>query len=92
MRFRGELPLAPGANDIELRVESDRGTAALLRFRIYAAPRFLERFLAELRERNQSLEVRMAELADEGRKRERAILRRTLEVVPESVPASAGTP
>ncbi len=83
-RFHGALPVLPGANDVELRVESDRGTAALFRFRIYALPHFLERYLAELRERNRSLELEVAELAAEGRKRTQDLRRRTLELTPES--------
>ncbi len=63
----GRLPLAPGANDVELTVASDRGAAALFRFRIYSAPGELERALAELRERNRALEVRAAALDAEAR-------------------------
>jgi hypothetical protein len=86
--IRGALALVPGANDVELRVESDRGAAALFRFRIHAAPRQLERWLAELRERNgelalraESLEAESAELRD--RRRER-----TLELDAEAPPAA----
>jgi hypothetical protein len=71
----GSLALAPGANDVELTVESDRGPAALFRFRIYSAPGELERALAELRERNRALELRAAALDAEaraGRESERA--------------------
>jgi len=84
LRFRGELPVRPGANDIELRVESDRGTAALFRFRVYAEPRYLERYLAQLRERNRSLELQVAEVAAEGRRRTPDVRRRRLELTPES--------
>ncbi|HTO05976.1 MAG TPA: vWA domain-containing protein [Myxococcota bacterium] len=73
----GSLGLAPGANDVELRVESDRGIAALLRFRVYSAPHELERALAELRERNHGLESRAAEAEQAG---ERTIRARTLDV------------
>ncbi len=83
-RFRGALPLQPGANDVELRVESDRGTAALFRFRIYAVPRYLERYLAQLRERNRSLELEVAEIAAESRKRSQNARRRSLELITES--------
>ena len=64
--FRGALPLAAGANDVELRVESDRGTAALLRFRVYSADGYLSRYLAGLRDRNQALQERVDGLADEA--------------------------
>ena len=88
-RLAGALALAPGANDVELRVESDRGTAALFRFRIYAAPRQLEHWLAELRERNIALEVRAETLAvEEPERRERARAR-DLELIPEAVVPAA---
>jgi VWA domain-containing protein len=64
LALAGELALAPGANDVELRVESDRGLAALYRWRLYAAPGEPERVLAELRARSQALEVRAAEGED----------------------------
>jgi len=65
--FHGSLPLVDGANDVELRVESDRGTAALLRFRVYSAGGYLSRYLAGLRDRNRALEERVDGLADEAR-------------------------
>jgi hypothetical protein len=37
----GEIPLAPGANDIELRIEGKTGIAGLFRFRVYSASREL---------------------------------------------------
>ena len=80
----GSLPLAPGANDVELRVDSDRGTAALFRFRIYSAPNELSRALAELRARSRELEARAAALnaAPEAERR------RTLELAaPPAAPA-----
>lgn len=83
-RFHGALPVLPGANDIELRVESDRGTAALFRFRVYSAPRFLEHYLAELRERNRGLELEVADLAEQGRKRAQSVQRRGLELKAET--------
>ena len=64
--FAGELGLTPGPNDVELRVESDRGPAALFRFRVYSAPGALERYLARLRERNRSLESRAERLVREA--------------------------
>ncbi len=87
-RLAGVLALEPGANDVELRVESDRGTAALFRFRIYAAPRQLERWLAELRERNSELEVRAETLAVETPERRARARGRDLELNPEVVPAA----
>ena len=65
--FRGVLTLADGANDVELRVESDRGTAAFLRFRVYSAGDYLSRYLAGLRDGNQRLQERVDGLADEAR-------------------------
>lgn len=73
----GSLALAPGANDVELRVESDRGVAALLRFRVYSAPHELERALAELRARSRELEERAAEAEQAG---DRATRARSLDV------------
>jgi hypothetical protein len=61
-RFGGALRLAPGANDVELRVLGDRGLAGLFRFRVYSEPGYLERQLAQLRERNRALESRAREL------------------------------
>ncbi len=88
-RLQGALALAPGANDVELRVESDRGTAALFRFRIYAAPRQLEVWLAALRERNSELALRAEAIEDEvGEKRDRRRRERNLSVVPEPIPAA----
>ena len=87
-RIRGALALVPGANDVELRVESERGTAALFRFRIHAAPRQLEGWLAELRQRNLELEIRAEALAnatDDARERRRE---RRLDVDPSRPPAS----
>jgi len=84
LRFRGELPLQPGANDIELRVESDRGTAALFRFRVYAAPGYLERYLAELRERNLELALEVVDLTRQARDQRRTLTQRRLELTPES--------
>ena len=36
--LEGEIPLVPGANDIELRIATERGSAGLFRFRVYSAP------------------------------------------------------
>lgn len=44
----GEISLAPGANDIELRIDSGGSTAGLFRFRVYSAPEGLPSPLAEL--------------------------------------------
>jgi len=87
-RMTGALALVPGANDIELSVESDRGTAALFRFRVYAAEHALERWLAELRQRNGELEVRAEALSDEAVARVRDARERRVELTPEPLPAS----
>jgi hypothetical protein len=60
-RIGGQLALAEGANDIELRIHSDRGLAGLFRFRVYAQPGHLRRYLAVLRESNDALEARAAQ-------------------------------
>jgi len=91
-RLAGGLELAPGANDVELAVESDRGTAALFRFRIYFAPDELARALAEVRERNHALEVRAATLDGEARAAREAIRRRALDVRTDSAPPAAPAP
>ncbi len=81
--FAGELELRPGPNDVELRVESERGTAALFRFRIYAAAEFPERFLTNLRRRNRDLELRFDDLLAEARARRGGPRGRRLEIRPE---------
>jgi hypothetical protein len=60
----------------------------LFRFRIYAAPRQLEHWLAELRERNIELEVRAETLAVETPERRERARPRSLELSPETVPAA----
>jgi hypothetical protein len=77
----------PGANEVELAVESDRGTAALFRFRVYAEPGSLERFLAELREQNRALALRAEALDQAGREAVEARRARSLEL--EAAPANA---
>lgn len=84
--FSGALSLEPGANDVEIRVESDRGTAALYRFRVYSERRHLERFLAELREGNRVLADREQVLVEELRGQPRPALR-ALRIRPEGEPA-----
>ena len=84
-RFEGALPLEPGANDVELRVESDRGTAALLRFRVYRVEDHLARYLAGLRERNRALESRARGLVEQTRELIPAAPKRRLEVAPASI-------
>jgi hypothetical protein len=86
-RFAGALALVPGANEVELAVESDRGTAALFRFRVYAEPGSLERFLAELREQNRALALRAEALDEAGR--EAVAARRARELALEAAPANA---
>jgi hypothetical protein len=81
--FSGDLPLQRGANDVELRVESERGLAALLRFRVYSEPGHLGEELARLRSENVELEARARELQTLQR---RPVSRR-LEI---RVPASGG--
>jgi hypothetical protein len=88
-RFGGALALVPGANEIELEVESDRGTAALFRFRVYAAPAQLEHWLAELRARNLELEARAQGLDDAAREQVERARGRNLDLVPEAIPAAA---
>jgi hypothetical protein len=66
-RFAGALALGPGANDVELQVLGERGLAALLRFRIYSEPGYLEARLARLRRENDELEVRAHELGERHR-------------------------
>ena len=36
--LEGQIPLVPGANDIELRIATNGGTAALFRFHVYSTP------------------------------------------------------
>jgi hypothetical protein len=91
-RLAGELALAPGANDVELAVESDRGTAALFRFRIYSAPGELDRALAALRERNRALEVRAATAEEAGRAGRDEVRRRALELGGDPAPPAAPAP
>jgi hypothetical protein len=86
-RFAGALALVPGANDVELSVESDRGTAALFRFRVYSAPNALERFLADLRQQNRELALRAQTLDQAARDALAASRARSLEV--EAAPANA---
>jgi hypothetical protein len=89
MSFQGELPLLPGANDVELRVESDRGTAALFRFRVHAAPNHLSSYLEVLRLRNRDLEAKAADLLDEARRQRSLLKRRSLEIQIDSPAAPA---
>jgi hypothetical protein len=65
--FEGRLPLAPGANDVELEVRGADGPAALFRFRVYVVGDYLERYLAELRQRNRALELRDQALRERTR-------------------------
>ena len=83
LAFDGFLPLLPGANDVELTVESDRGPAARFRFRVYAARSERARYLAELREENRELEQRSRALSDEAAALQRARGRQSLEVATE---------
>ncbi len=65
--FDGAVRLEPGPNDVELRIEGARGLVAHYRWRIYAVPGHLERYLAELLERNRALALRADEQRDELR-------------------------
>ncbi len=58
--FSGTLPLAPGGNDVELRVESERGIAALYRARVFGADGYRAAYLERLRSRNRELEADLA--------------------------------
>ena len=91
-RLAGGLELAPGANDVELAVESDRGTAALFRFRIYSAPDELPRALAEMQERNRDLAARAASLEEEARAARAAAQERELDVRTDPAPPAAPAP
>ncbi len=88
VRLAGALALVPGANEIEIEVESDRGTAALFRFRVYAAPAQRERWLAELRERNLELEAHAQDLDGAAREKVERARERDLDVAPEAAPAA----
>ena len=83
--IEGEIALAPGANDIELRVESAHGIAGLFRFRVYSEPGRLERYLSRLRAENRVLEDRMRDLGPRERRAQRDT---ALEIAPEDAPAS----
>lgn len=67
--FAGTLPLVAGANDVELRIESDLGDAGLYRFRLYAAPDPVGDYLSRLEETNRELEQRLEELVDRAQRR-----------------------
>jgi hypothetical protein len=84
--FDGKLDLVPGANDVEIRVESDRGVAALYRYRIYSEPGRLEHYLSQLRDDNLALEARIGELNEE---RSRAVETRRREIEVRAVPPAA---
>jgi len=63
--FTGTLPLQRGANDVELRIEGDRGLAGLFRFRVYSEPGYLAAQLARLRDENAQLASRVRRLDGE---------------------------
>ncbi len=89
LAFNGMLPLQNGANDIVLRIDGDDSGIGRYRFRVYSAPHALSSYLAELRGRNQGLEVRMEQLVDEARLKQERERERGLEIGVEEVPASA---
>ena len=88
-RFDGSLALEPGANDVELRIEGSRGLAGLFRFRVYALPGYLERYLAELQESNRELELRAEQLIEEFRRELPVTLGRSLELLVDEAPPVA---
>ena len=90
--FSGALALAPGPNEIELEALSDRGPAALFRFRVYAAPAQLERWLVELRERTLELEAHAQALDETAREQVERARVRALVVAPEPEPAAEPAP
>jgi hypothetical protein len=71
--FAGTLPLEPGSNDVEVRIESDRGRIGLLRFRVYAARDPLRDFLTRIGDANRELEEHLDELIDDTRTQMRAV-------------------
>jgi hypothetical protein len=85
--FDGALRLEPGPNDVELRVEGARGLVAHYRWRIYSLPGQLERYLAELRERNAELALHAEEQRSDLRARAAGVRDRRLEVAPAATPA-----
>lgn len=63
----GEIELLPGANDIEITMQSDDGDEAVYRLRAFAAERTLKTYLEELRARNVSLALKRDKLREEAR-------------------------
>jgi hypothetical protein len=55
---------------------------------VYVAPRQLERFLAQLRERNLELEAHAQDLDEAAREKSDRPRRRDLELAPEAAPAA----
>jgi hypothetical protein len=90
--FSGALPLNPGSNDVELRVESAGGPVALFRFRLYAVADPSQGYLRRLREANHDLERRFRGLVDGVRKRMRAPIPRDLEVTTDGASAVTEDP
>jgi hypothetical protein len=88
-RFDGTLPLAPGANDVELRVVGARGIAGLVRLRIYSEAELLEGFASQVRARNRALERQLGSLRRAGQTAEGTDGARSLELAPEGAPAPA---
>ncbi len=70
--FTGELQLQQGANDVEIRVESERGLSGLFRFRVYSEPGYLKHYLAELRDENESLKSARDTLVEDARSQGKA--------------------
>jgi hypothetical protein len=69
-QFAGALPLRQGPNDVELKIEGDRGLAALFRFRVYSEPGYLAAQLERLRGENAQLRSRAQQLQAERRRPE----------------------
>ena len=88
----GEVALAPGANDIELRVESEGGLAGLFRFRVYSEPGHLKRYLERLRGQNRELEDRVGERLGSPDSPVSQQRDRRLEIAPDRAPASPARP
>ncbi|MFQ5699675.1 MAG: VWA domain-containing protein [Myxococcota bacterium] len=87
--FSGHLELLPGGNDVELRLLGPGGLAALYRFRVWFAPRYLQHYLAQLEERNRTLGTTLEQLVDRTRSETRARSRqRGLTIAPAALDPS----
>jgi hypothetical protein len=83
--FEGRIGLRPGSNDVELRIDGERGTAGLYRYRVWHEPGFLRGYLSEIRGRNHDLDERLGELIERTRTEVRPPARRVeVEIDPAS--------